>query len=262
MTGQCKLCLKTSATLRDSHFLPKGVYKRLRDNGERNPNPWALSRNKAIQTSKQQTVYLLCEDCEQRLSKNGERWVLGNCLQGDGKFPLASFLSSRFPDISSNNNPTRVYLASKIPEINISALTYFAVSMFWRGSVHPWNEDGSIPVSLGPFQDQLRQYLMKDNLKAFPKYCSLWVVIREGKVDRLTYLPIGERRNDFYFYKFPMPGLAFTLLLGKSIPLKYYKMCFVHGTGNPIYVTTIIDELIEAEAANRLSGINSCRKPA
>jgi hypothetical protein len=217
---QCKLCLRPVARLEDSHFLSKGIYRILRDDSEKNPNPWVLTRRKAVQSSRQKKARLLCWGCEQRFSRSGEDWVLKHCLLKDGGFPLASFLASRTPDLSAPPNPTRIYYASGIPEINIPALAYFAASIFWRASIHPWNDEGSIPVGLGPFQEQFRQYLM--GLQVFPKNCSLWVAVREGKeIGRLTYSPIGERRGSFHVYKFPMPGLAFTLVVSKNIPSNY-----------------------------------------
>jgi len=261
MTGQCKLCLEPVTSLQNSHFLPKGIYKRLRDKNEKNPNPWEISWKTAVQTSRQKTAPLLCLDCEQRFSKYGENWALGCCLQEDGRFPLASILASRTPDMWSWKTPTtRIYYASKISEINIPALAYFAGSIFWRASVYPWSDDGTIPVLLGPFQEQFRAYLM--GLKAFPKDCSLWVVVREGKIDRLTYPPVGKRMGNFHVYRFPIPGLAFTLVVSKNIPANYREMCFVHGSGNPIIVTTLIDKLLEEEAVKRLKGKPSGKKKA
>jgi len=158
--GKCKLCLADGVELQDSHFLPKGVYKILRDDDAANPNPWIISDRKTAQISFQLKAHLFCRDCEQRLNRQGEKWVLSNCLKKDGSFPLASFLASRLPDIFSDTNPTRVYFAAKIPEIDCPALAYFAASMFWRGSIHGWSEDGAIPVKLGPFQESFRQYLI------------------------------------------------------------------------------------------------------
>jgi len=138
----------------------------------------------------------------------------------------------RAPQLASRQSPTKLYYAFKIPEINISALAYFAASMFWRGSINRWNDDGSISVSLGPFQEQLRQYLM--GLLAFPQDCSLSVVVREGKeIDRLTYAPIGKRKGNFHVYKFPIPGLGFSLVVSKDTPQNYREQCFVHGPETP-----------------------------
>ena len=71
-------------------------------------------------------------------------------------------------------------------------------------------------------------------LEPFPKDCSLSVVVREGKeIDRLTYAPIGKREDNVHVYKFPMPGLGFTLVVSKNIPQNYREKCFVHGPGKP-----------------------------
>ena len=196
MVGQCKLCLKTGVELQDSHFLSAGIYRILRDDNEKNPNPWLLTKDAAVQTSSQLKAHLLCRDCEQRLSKNGENWVLGNCRRKDGRFPLAEILAARKPDIASAGNPTRIYYAANIPEIKIGALAYFAASIFWRGSIHPWNQDEAIPVRLGPFQERFRRYLMGE--EDFPKDSILWVVVRDASgIDRLTYAPMGERKGNF-----------------------------------------------------------------
>ena len=155
--------------------------------------------------------------------------------------------------MSSKDSSARVYYAAKIPEIDISALAYFGASIFWRGSIYPWNEDGSTPVRLGPFQEQFRQYLILANLAAFPKDCSLWGTVREGKeVSRLTHPPVGQRQGNFHIYRFPMPGLAFALTVSKNIPVLYREGCFVHAPGNPIIVTTLIEKFLEDAALRML----------
>lgn len=244
--AQCKLCLHDKQ-LRNSHFLSAGIYRELRDDHGGNPNPWVVTSKSAVQTSRQMRAHLLCHDCEQRLSRLGESWVLAHCLRKDGTFPLASLQSSRIPDVFSPGNPTKIYCAAGIPEIDISALTYFAASIFWRGSIHGWNTDDSVPVKLGPFQEQFRAYLM--GLAPFPKDSRLWIALREGeKFDRLTYPPYGGRVDTFRVYKFPMPGLAFTLMVSKNIPLSYKDMCFVRGPGNPIIVTPVVEQFILRDA--------------
>jgi hypothetical protein len=243
---QCKLCLRHVDKLEDSHFLPAGIYRILRDDKEKNPNPYLLTGKTAVQIQRQMKAPLLCSDCEQRFNKFGEDWVLKHCLQKDGSFPLASILATRTPDVSVQTT-MRLYCASKIPEIDVSALAYFATSIFWRGSIHPWNTDGAIPVQLGPFQEPFRQYLM--GLQAYPKDCSsLWVVVREGKeTDRLTYPPVGKGSGKLHVYRFPMPGFCFILAISKNIPAYVSEKCFVSGHGNPIFVTNSLEPLLRNE---------------
>jgi hypothetical protein len=251
MTGQCKLCLEV-CSLQKSHFLPKGIFKRLRDEKSKNPYPFTLSKTKAFQTSKQKNAPLLCSVCERRFSENGENWVLGNCLQGDGSFPLASFLSSRKPAIISSS--TKAYYAAKIPEINIFALAYFAASIFWRGAVYPWNRDKTRPIELGKYFEPFRKYLLGREL--FPTNCYLTVVVRETKeVNQVTYEPVTRKTGGFHIHRFPIPGLAFGMSIGQKIPDEYRKACIVNGPGNPILVTTVVDKLLEEFAVKRIREI-------
>jgi len=259
MMGKCKLCLRDAVSLQDSHYLPKGIFKILRDDGWDNPNPWKLTKKMAVQTSKQQTAYLLCKECEQLLNKKGEAWVLKHCLRKNGEFRLASILAARKPDLSSNDTPTKVYYASNISEINISALAYFAASIFWRGSIYRWKDDGSIPVNLGPFREKFREYLM--DLKPFPRDCCLLLAVREGdEFNRLTASPVSKRKDNYHVHTFPMPGLGFALAVGKNIPANHREKCFVHGSGNPIIVTQIIEPILEEGSLKLLNEITDRKR--
>jgi hypothetical protein len=253
VAGQCRLCLKPGVELQKSHYIPAAVYKVLREGDKTNPNPWVITKDGSVQTSKQKTAYLLCSKCENLLSKNGENWVLKHYLRADGRFPLAEILSSRAPYMATRGNPTKVFAAAVIPEIDVSALAYFGASIFWRGSIYEWNTDGSIPVRLGRFQEQFRGYLIDGGLTAFPQDCSLWVIVREGnEVSRLTHTPVGERVENVHAYRFPMPGLAFTLIVSKNIPENYRKTCIVRGERHPLIVTSIIERSLEVEAVKMI----------
>ena len=147
----------------------------------------------------------------------------------------------------------RFITVPKFREIDVSALSYFAASIFWRGSIHPWNEDGSCPVKLGPFEEPFRKYLM--GLTGFPEDCDLWIAVREGKeIDRLTYAPVGDRKDGVHIYKFPMPGMGFTLLVSKNLPAAYREKCFVRGSNNPIVVTEILERILLQDAVRQRVG--------
>jgi hypothetical protein len=184
--------------------------------------------------------------CEKRLSDNGENWVLRHCPRRS-RFKLATILDAESPSEASPE--TRIYLASDIPQIDTDALAYFATSIFWRGSIHPWNQDGSLPVRLGPFADSFRRYLMGE--EAFPKYAALWVAVREkSKVGRLTFTPVGGRIGNFHTHRFPMPGFGFMLFTGKNIPENIRRICFVRGQGNPLIRTSLFEQPLLEQALN------------
>jgi hypothetical protein len=137
------------------------------------------------------TAPLLCDECEQRFSTYGENWVLRNCLRQNGSFRLASILESRTPDLTAPETTTKIHYAVNIPEIDLTALAYFAASIFWRGSVYPWS-DSNYPVRLGPFEESFRKYLLGD--AGFPPDAALWVLVRpKSALDRATHTPAGGK---------------------------------------------------------------------
>jgi hypothetical protein len=240
----------------DSHYLSKGIYKRLRSEDAKNPHPVLITRSKTIQKSTQLKRHLFCGACEDRLNSGSEAWVLKHCLQADGTFPLRDILSRRHPDLQAPGTPTKVYASARISEISIAEIAYFAASIFWRGTVYGWNEDGSVPIDLGPFGERFRRYLLGE--EPFPEGATLWVMVREkGGVQQLTFTPLQERVNGLYTCKFPMPGLAFLLIVSKNTPTNYRSMCFVHAPGNPIFLTSALEPLLLNEALKLLSAQRS-----
>lgn len=240
--------------MQDSHYLSKGIYRRLRSEDAKKPHPVLITRTKTVQTSSQLKRRLFCKICEDRLNSGGEAWVLRRCLQADGAFPLRDILSNRTPD--RLQAPTKVYAADGISEISVSKIAYFAASIFWRGTLHGWNEDGSIPIDLGPFEERFRRYLLGE--EPFPKDASLWVMVREGgaikgAIEQLTYTPLQERVNGLHTCKFPMPGLAFLLIVSKNTPAGHRSMCIVNAPGNPIFLTPALEPLLLDEGVRLLA---------
>src|SRR5664279_1064645 len=158
--GFCALCLQTKQ-LRDSHLLPAGVLRLLRDDSLKNPNPFVMSLDYVGQTSCQAKQYLLCQDCEQRLSREGENWTIKHCYhESDRSFPLRDLLKGETPILSGPSGCA--YDASKIVGIDIERLVYFSASVIWRASLRKWQlrrqTYDAIQIGAG-YQEQLRQYL-------------------------------------------------------------------------------------------------------
>lgn len=257
--GQCKLCLTPRVELQDSHFLPRGVYKALRGNDGPNPNPWLVTKTSSVQTSRQLTAPLLCSTCEQRLNSQGERWVLKNSLHADNTFPLADLLNARPPDVSKAGEKTRIYYAQNISGVDIKALAYFGTSIFWRGSIHPWGTDGKYPISLGPRQEDFRRYLLGE--AEFPTHSMLWVFVRDrGQFSHFTGQPNSVRVEFMRVHRFPMPGLAFTLTVGRKIWDDWRQFCIVRGPGNPIIAGDKLEPLFEETSVKMLQRIASIKR--
>lgn len=169
-------------------------------------------------------AHLLCTDCEGLLDKSGENWVLSQLLREDGTFKLGAHLKATRPHAADSE--TEFYLAREVPQLNVSALAHFGAGIFWRGGLHPWNDDGSTPVKLGPYGESLRRYLLGES--TFPHDLALHVLAREGgPATRMMAAPWGGRTGATHMYRFVLPGLAFVLHAGKAIGERAREHCFV-----------------------------------
>lgn len=152
-TGTCKLCLQTKK-LCDSHYIPKGVYRRFRQS--QHGAPVVMTPKLVLSTSRQVRDYVLCNECEARFSV-AEKYILP-LMAGDKGFPLRDKLQGK-PWVAAWK-----YLRYSGPRVGINTdkLAYFAVSMVWRGAVHSWATlDGQRTSILAvPNVEALRRYLL------------------------------------------------------------------------------------------------------
>ena len=137
--GSCALC-QQRRELRDSHLVPKALYRLARAYRQKRPDPVVLTPALHRQTSLQATQYLLCADCEKRFDKNGEDWVMRHCYRGRDRFRLRDLLQGSIP-IHADENDT-IFNASTVSGIDVEKLVYFCVSIFWRASVRSWVSSG------------------------------------------------------------------------------------------------------------------------
>ncbi len=120
--GACALC-RDICELRDSHFLPKALYRLVRANGKRNPHPVRLTSEGRQQTAFQARSHLLCPNCERRFNENGENWVMRHCYRGRGVFRLRALVEKTTP--ISSDDTFAIYSASETQDVEIEQLVYF-----------------------------------------------------------------------------------------------------------------------------------------
>jgi hypothetical protein len=147
----------------------------------------------------------------------------------------------------SVDDDTRVY---ETGEAIAHRLTYFAVSMFWRGAAHHWRigRDFSQLLRLGPFEESLRLYLLGQ--AAFPPRAAVLVNVSNqpnpplGASYPMTYTQGTASR----FHRFHIPGVMFTLYLGNSAsevqPLSVteagHPICF-GPSSDQLFLSNIVD---------------------
>jgi hypothetical protein len=178
-----------------------------------------ITPSKTITSSKQVSSYFLCKCCEGRFSDNGERHILDQCARPDGQFKLRKLLQAASPLYDTPK--FKVYDAQALLGSKVDQYLYFAASVFWRASSHSWNETAGI--SLGTkYQEQFRLYLLGQ--AAFPQNARIHVhVSSEAKLADLltTIFPCTTRVDGAHRHKFYIPGLVFTLFLGRDVSKQF-----------------------------------------
>lgn len=232
----CALCQQTR-DLRNSHLVPKGLYRLARAReGHPNPNPVILTARGRMQTSYQAVRPLLCSECEQRFSRQGEDWVLRHCYRGYGLFRLRQLLRASAP-LHSDANFT-IYNAASAPQVSIEKLTYFCISVFWRASVCDWESSGEHyrAISLGAkYQEQIRNYLL--GAAELPTAASILVLASGLKTPAIVFsFPDTIRVESQHCHSLHIPGLTFQLSLGGQVEREAVEAsCILRSSFHPIF---------------------------
>ena len=221
--GQCRLCLN-EADLRDSHFIPKAAYRLVRGQGT-NPHPLVVQTDMVLQTSAQTRAHLLCHECEQRLSRNGENAFFQYCYRGPGKFKLLPLLLSTPPALEDDNGA--VYAVPETTAQVIEQIGYFGLSIFWKSSIHAWSDGiSTIPsISLGPYQERFRRFLLGQEL--FPSTAALAVEVSEesNRLIQVVGTPGSLKNATNYVHWVHICGIRFNLVVGQRMPSSLNLFC-------------------------------------
>jgi hypothetical protein len=220
--------------------MPKALYKFMRDPQTKNPNPMVITPTKARQDSRQVKDYLLCAECEDRFSKNGETWVCGHCWRSDSDFPLRATLLAATPLYRSGPD-FAAYSGSAITHVDVNALVYYAASVMWRGAVHQWRQYEHIPtrLHLGPYREELRQFLL--GVAAFPRHVAMVVSVStttDTQRNSLMVLPwLSDKADGHHRYGFVIPGITFRVTVGKGTPPKIRNLCLAHSPEHYLFMS-------------------------
>jgi hypothetical protein len=189
--GTCKLCLR-NRDLRDSHLMPRALYRMARGSGAKgNQDPHVFTAKGRKPSSHQIKDYVLCHECEQRFSINGEDYVMRLVTKRNGQFPLLDMLKT-IPTPLQGKNWT-AYTIAQTPNIDRPKIAYFALSVFWRASVHTWEQDSGEKVSIDlgkKYNEEIRRYLLGATL--VPKSANLLVAVCTDEESQKTFFVPGD----------------------------------------------------------------------
>jgi hypothetical protein len=219
--GGCKLCGRRRV-LKRSHFLPAALYGMIRRQGGAEGNPMVVTRDITLQTSRQFWAHLLCSECEDRFNRNGEGYALTQVHNAE-RFPLLDRLSVAIPFQAS---PELSLYSGRDIGIDVDELAYFAMSIFWRASVHRWNgaRGRQIWNPLGNYEEPVRQYLMGET--PFPDNMALIITVCTDFESQSSVLSPAIIRGDrIDSMGLITRGIQFRLFTGQDIPEQLRRVC-------------------------------------
>lgn len=167
------------------------------------------------------SAYFLCGGCEEKFSRNGERYVFNQCARAGGEFKLREILGPESPVCVDAK--FKIYDVTRLLGTRVDQYVYFAASVFWRASAHRWTLEGRALdlISLGSkYQEEFRLYLLGE--AAFPANGRIFVHVWSDKKPHFTTTsPATFRVEGARRHKFCIPGITFILFLGSDVPEKY-----------------------------------------
>ena len=196
VVGVCALCQETKG-LRLSHLIPAFIHRLVKKNQEL----VVVASDKTYPTSLEIREHLLCSACEEVLGK-AERGFSQLFIQHDGSFPLRDRLIDA-PTLAEDEYST-VKSGSALRDEQLKMLTYFALSVFWRGSVGTWEYGGRKPKKNclgGKYEEMLRRYLL--GKADIPDSMSLMVMVSKRPAPILfIHVPISSRNHGYHMHRF------------------------------------------------------------
>jgi len=175
--------------------MPRALYRMARGSGTKgNQDPNILTAKQRKSSSHQVKDYVLCHDCEQRFTKNGEDYVMRLVTKRDGRFPLLDALNE-IPTPLKTPKSTG-YTVAQTPAIDREKIAYFALSIFWRASVHTWTQENGekISIELGKkYNDEIRRYLLGET--AIPRHANLLVAVCTDEESQKTFFAPEENQK-------------------------------------------------------------------
>jgi hypothetical protein len=224
--GICRLHVEETE-LRESHLIPRAIYKVVRSPGDSNPNPVLITEEAKIRTQYQVKDYAFCDTCEQLLNDRGERWVIENSWRSEKSFPMFDTIAAATPTYADR---TLKEYSGTAAGLDIEKLIHFGAGIFWRAAAHTWMPvEGQQPpkLELGPYEEQLRRFVLGQD--PFPEHLALTVAVSSNKSvllnERFTFPDLKGRGAQYRHYKFTIPGLYFDLLVGKVLPPGAKHVC-------------------------------------
>ncbi|WLI03101.1 hypothetical protein [Pseudomonas simiae] len=241
----CALCKYEKGKLIDSHFMPAAAYPHIRGRSEQgNKSPVRINfwQKSAFHTDGQVKRKLLCKECEDLFSKNGER-KLGELWATKSGFPLLTALQSH--DLESDTNDFTLYDSNKIDKNIIQSIFYFTISIIWRAQVWDWGweADGYKKALGSKYERRFRDFLL-GHTKALDEVLLFVELNTDIKTSAVMNFPTCSRVSSDRLHTFDLLGMKFRLFVGQRLSATTREPFETLNT-NTIFISSNFRESVE-----------------
>lgn len=215
LIGICALCLNEKE-LRDSHFLPKFVYRSINKIKKNKTEKILLQNNRnASPLFHEIKKHFLCSCCENKLNINGEDYTARLITASDKLPPKLNIIYSNYM------YGKILYYRSEIENLDNQKIVYFATSIFWR-ALSVWHGYSSLSLPENIISD-MRNVLYYNVEPSSYIIISIPLTLFE---QYSVIFPKKYQRKDIYngsFYYFTILNSCF-VLMDKEIAGKYFGL--------------------------------------
>ena len=188
-------------------------------------------------------AHLLCLQCEERLNKLGETYML-KFLDNGKEFPLLERMTLALT--LKVGDKTTIYSGSAMG-IDTDALAHFALGFLWKGSCRKWEtlERQTTFIKLGTYREGIRKYLLGKS--GFPDGIYVVVTACEDKGSRGTVFPPAKVTGSLYpMYSILVRGIRFLIVTEKKGNLSLRQLCCVQSDKKLLHLRDCHKEFVEA----------------
>ena len=197
--------------------MPASAYRQIRRISSSASSPLFVDfdKNTAHSTDWQLRMELLCCDCEQLFSKNGEN-AMARLWANDEAFPLLEKLNACASACVFKDRT--YYPVEKIESGVLNTLQYFGASVIWRSHFWDHGKNPSHSGSLGLHYERVfREYLLGRH-KSMPGVKVLVIINTNDALNGYFSLPYHGRTGSVFFHKFNVLGVYFNFSIGARLP--------------------------------------------
>jgi hypothetical protein len=234
--GICPLC-REQKPICLSHLIPEGMYKYIWQ-GDRPP---IIYTSKEVGASEEElTAYLLCQDCENLLNRDGENWLLPKLAQWGGTFPLHDMVTKC--ELDWEHRLFRIYACGD--KIAFRKITNFVIGVFWKAAVHPWGTGRTHPrIELGKYREEFRKFLNHE--APFPKHVHIKAVVAPPeKALIMLDVPSTRQEKPYHIHVFNIPGMTFVLGTGRGMEPMWSDISFYSNKKHPVMVADMSERIL------------------